>query len=181
MRAFLLLALTACDPTGSGTSIGNPNKTLLRLAPAGSEVQLSAASAVVVGLLVDGVELEVPADTDVLTGIELALPPGTASRIEVEFAGTLDLLGTEGQATVDLALAVPSVAVAVTRGELTLDQPHVFELAEPDWLDARNTGWQRGDPHVIRPGDPLHDPLAEAVETGSALWLDLDEDGQPDR
>lgn len=172
-----LMIMVACDPTGDGTSIGNPNKTLLRVAPAG-EVVLTSAELTVRELVVDGVSLQVPAETDVLEGVELDLPRDLES-ITLVLDGTFDLLGGDGEARIDLNLDVQRVSIVVGRQPLELDQPHVFELATPDWLSAEQVGWTRGQDHIVRPGDPFHEGLVTAVE-GSRFHLDADGDGVPD-
>ncbi|MCB9669973.1 MAG: hypothetical protein H6736_21280 [Alphaproteobacteria bacterium] len=179
----MILLLVACDPTGSGTSIGNPNRTLLRVAP-GGDVELTSAELDLIRVVLDGPEgqqiLEGPFATDVLEGVELDLPTGEWTSLTLTAGAPFALLGDAG-GSVDLTLDVPEVGVQVDRGPLLDGQPHVFELASPGWLDASVVGWDLGVDQVVTPDGPLHARLAEAITAGSALWPDADGDGEPDR
>lgn len=180
---MLTLLLLACDPSGQGTSVGNPNKTLLRVAP-GGEVTLDLAELPVERLELVGsdpqtVDVE---GVDVLEGVELDLPAGDWTSLRLVPAGPFRLQGLADQGgRVDLLLEVPVVGVSVTRGPLLADQPHVFELAFPDWLTGEVVGWDLSADQQIRATDPLHADLVESVVEGSALLPDVDGDGEPER
>jgi hypothetical protein len=178
---LLPLFLLACDPTGSGTSIGNPSKTLLRLAPAGDGITLDVAETTIDALLVDGVEIDTPTGEDLLRGVDLQLPSAALTSVEVRFDGLFTVLGVEEGATLDLGLDVRDVRVDSNRGPLVADEPHVFELGEPGWLDADRVGWTRGVDHVVRPGDAVHDPLVRTLRERASWLPDDDGDGNPDR
>lgn len=183
MRPLLLLLLAACADGGAGTSIGNPNMTLLRIAPSG--VELSSATLTVDEITLVGADGEAEGNRiggdDVLNGVELEMPKGVWTSVRLTMSGEFVILGTDGADTIDLQLSVPEVSVEVSRLPIELDEPHVFELAYPDWLTAAEAGWSAGEAHVVRPGDALHDPLATKVAQRSSLLPDADEDGQPER
>ena len=175
-----LLLLAACHGDAQGTSIGNPNKTIITVAPPGDQVRLTSATLPLSGIEVDGDPVDVPEGTDALQGIQVDLPNWLTS-VRLELDGTFDLTGTEGDAEVDLQLDLQEVEVLVLRVPFTPGEPHVFELAAPGWLDADQVGWVRGEDHRIDPESPEHDALVLAVRQGSSLLPDEDGDGVPDR
>lgn len=181
-----LLLASACHDERSGVSIGNPNKnTLLRVAPPGDGLELDAAEVQVVGIVLVGPEGETrtdpPSDRDVLAGVDLGLPAGAWTAVELELRDAFLVTGTDRGARLDLALEVPEVAVSATRLPFELGEPHVFELGFPGWLSAEQVGWMAGDEHVVRRSDPEHDRLVELVTERSALLVDADGNGEPDR
>lgn len=178
---ILWLVLLGCGGPREGTSIGNPNKTLMRIAPPGAGIDLDLAELELQSLDVDGFAVDLPRTDDLLAGVSLDLPAGSIQSLRVEFAGPLRILGSEQGATLDLELDLIELELEFTRLPIELDQPHVFELGMPDWLDAEQVGWVRGEAHTVRPGAPEHDILVEVLRQGSALLLDADGDGQPDR
>lgn len=167
---MILWLVVACDATGNGTSIGNPNKTLLRLAPGGDDVQLDLAELSLSRVSADGDRLDVPVETDVLGGIPLDIPAGTYTSLAIELDGPLTVEGS-----VDLTLDVVDVEVSVTRQGWTLDEPHVFELAMPGWLDDVEAGRR------VVVGEALHDTLVDRIREGASLLPDTDGDGVPER
>ena len=98
----------------------------------------------------------------------------------MELTSALTVLGRDDDHDVDLELDLADIAVSSSRLPYELGEPHVFELAFPGWLDAENVGWTRGEDHTVRPGDEVHDVLADAVERRSGLYVDADGDGEPD-
>lgn len=188
-RSILLLGVVAgacADPIEDpGTSVGNPNLTLVKVAPGGLGVEITKAnlpfSSVTVSNAAETVEVDLPTSNDVLAGAPLDLPTGDWTQLSLQLDGTLNLAGTESNATIDLELDVAAVTVRSERSPLETGEPHVFELAFPGWLEAQNTGWVSGEDHTIRQGDPIHDTLVDSIQQRSAYLPDADRDGEPDR
>lgn len=175
-----LLLVFACKALPNGTSIGNPNKTIIKVAPPGDEVQLQQATLKLQGVFASGTAIDPPESDDVLAGLEIELPRN-ATSVRLEIEGTFDLLGMDGENVVDLQLDVQQVQVVALDRLVAEPSPLVFELAYPGWLDASEVGWSRGEDHVVRPGGPNHLVLVDAVRLSSSLLQDADDDGEPDR
>lgn len=185
MIAVTFVAGAGCLEPDPGTSVGNPNLTLVKVAPPGPGLTLDLASLPIAAVQVsnsDGTrDAPVPSSTDVLKGAPLDLPAGDWTELSLVVDGRFVVQGVDGDGEVDLELELDEVAVRSLRSPLQFDEPHVFELAFPEWLTADNVGWTAGDDHVVRPGDPVHDVLADFVESRSAFLADPDGDGEPNR
>lgn len=179
MRRLIALVLVA-GCSSEGTSIGNPNKTIILVAPPGDQVELESATLPISAIQVDGEDVEVPEGNDALEGIPIDLPNWLLS-VRVELDGTFDLIGTEGASQVDLQLDVGQIQVNATRLPFQPGQPHVFELGSPGWLDADRVGWARGEDHLVTPDSPEHPTLVEAIQFDSQILADPDGDGVPER
>ena len=182
----LCLLLMACADGAEGTSIGNPNLTVLRIAPAGDGIAVSTAEVGIGAIRITDLAGETtvydaPEGRNLLSGVDFELPTGTWASLQLELNGDFMLSGDDAGDRIDLQLELNAVGVAASRSPLEINQPHVFELAYPDWLTATEVGWTPGQAHVVRPGDQLHDTLATVVAQRSSLLPDGDGDGEPDR
>lgn len=171
----------ACGGPRTGTSVGNPNLTLLKIAPGGPGVALQLASATVDQLVIDEQVEDGPGEVDLLVGAELEVPAGQIQSLEIRLQGRILLLGSDGADALDLELEVPAIGVSLSRQPLEPDVPHVFELASPGWLLPEAVGWVPGADHVVRPGDPEHQALVLSLIESSAVYPDADADGSPER
>lgn len=183
---MLLLLFAACqlDIGRDGTAVGNPTGMSVQTASATALTWKSAtgtAERVTVTDCAGGVrETNLDATVDLLGGV-VEVPAGTWCSVELRFTGPIELQAEAADtSSATLRLDVRRVRLTRTQGLVSDASPWVLELASPGWTSAADLGATGGAAVVIDAGDPRHDLLVEAIETGSALFEDRDDDGEVD-
>jgi uncharacterized protein (TIGR03382 family) len=181
---FCSLWMLGCNPEeeDSGTSVGNPTTTALRMAP-GAELETTAASTNVAAMFLhqceEGDPIELPMDREMDLMVEwVEMPPGSWCAVEIVLFSPLHVEGFGfAGGTYDLDLDVGFVFFEAPLGWDVDGGAHVFEFGAPGWLDAAELGVEDGVDVVVNPDTGPHDLLTDRVITESALFED-DGDGQ---
>ena len=184
MRLMLCICvwMMACraDQQLSGTSIGNPNRTMLSMAPtAGLPVEdVSVDEARVSMWSCDGEWVELAFSGESWLGTVVSVPEGTWCWMSLTWEPPLVVVAfdesAEREVFVELDLDRLDLQIAPADA---LEGDHVLELASPDWgLDILEE--DTDDPLFIDEEHPLYERLVVSVQQDSTLWRDEDGDGE---
>ncbi|MBW1878888.1 MAG: hypothetical protein JRI25_07225 [Deltaproteobacteria bacterium] len=188
MRTSALFSLCffwmlGCNPEAedSGTSVGNPTTTALRMAP-GEELETMGASTGVATMFLhacDGEPIELPMDREMDLMVEwVEMPAGSWCAVEVVLFSPLHVEGVGfAGGSYFLDLDVGFVFFEASAGWDVDGGAHVFEFGMPGWINATELGVEDGVDVVVNPDTGPHDLLTDRVITESALYED-DGDGQ---
>lgn len=180
MRCLLLIILAACsaETVHEGISVGNPSLTTITTARSAG-ITLTSGQVRLNGVGVrddDGnvFRTNVGETFDLLGNDSLEIPEGDWRRVTLHFGGDIRYQGiADDGRTVRLQLTVPEVRLVPEDVDLHAHGAgYVAELAFPSWLELAQP---LSD---VEPGSPLHDTLAQSVGDASALYFDIDEDGE---
>lgn len=185
--ALLALAFVgACDASGSGTSVGNPGKTTMRVAEADG-IEYGALFAEVETVVFDGCdegteqeEIVVEEDLDLLDDDNaIDTPVGTWCFVEVQLASTLFIEGNGDEGgELELELEIGELGL---EGEFTgADNSFVLEVGAPGWLTATEFGLGTGVEVELGPESAQHDDIVVRVDEQSAVYADANGDGDLD-
>lgn len=181
-----LLLVLACTDPDPGTVVGNPGNASARLAPTDDGVGIDVARAFVDGVELVGCdgtddEVEIDEQIDLLVGELAQLPGGSWCSVYLSVEGGV---WVEGRGPTDqpfeLDLPVDEVTLEPLGEALDIDgQALVVELAEPGWLGESQLDQLDDDDGVLvlAEDSSLAGDLVTRVELGSAIFEDLDADG----
>ncbi len=168
---ILLPLLLACTGSDQGTVVGNPGDAYARLAPADGDVTVTSAMLEVEELVLvacDGDQREVELGEDEVVDLLGAgflgqLPGGSWCELRLDEVEELSLAGTSSGGDWQLDADIEGLALQALDVDFVIDGgSFVLELAEPGWLADSPATFQ------------------STVTDRSALFLDLDEDGEVD-
>jgi hypothetical protein len=182
--AFLISGCVSGEGDRSGTLVGNPGETSLTIAPADG-VSYSRVDAPLSTLKSTGCDdskelTTVSATIDILSDETITLPSGQWCELRLEFSGPLEITGTAGTGTFTLQLDVGKLNLSTTTPFSTDTLVTILELGEPDWLDPVKLDLADGQDVSVAPGGPVHNQLVAALKAGTALYEDLNADGDLD-
>lgn len=172
-----------------GTVVGNPGDARARLASVDTSLELDEAELYVGSLTLlactsDAAEAEdATLDLDVevdLLGDELfaELPAGDWCAAVLDEESELYLVGSgpDGH-ELEAEFLMQDLRVSVTQSWIVDGGSYVLELGEPDWLTVERLGLDMDDVELLAE-EALAEELAEELATRSAMFEDLDLDGE---
>jgi hypothetical protein len=200
MRALLLMPLLACLPgqKDSGIIVGNPPGTVVARVAKSAEVELYPTEIYVLNVSLvscDGESTTREVDKIIpLSGSQsFEIPAGDWCALNVEIGDDFPLVGRASE--VDFEIDLPLREIGFEGGLALSDEQgafYIMELGQPDFLSADLGGLIPTDPEpkgdesaLVLDAESCEglEPclaLRDAIETGSAVFSDRDEDGDID-
>jgi hypothetical protein len=187
---MMLLFAMACTPAQpEGTAVGNPGKTKMMLAAptfqeGGTHFFASAQTEAVSWLLSEnGVGYsEHPVDTniDLLDSIYIDTPEGEFSHVELWLSYVELIVESHDGDTIFLWMEDVFLEVERESGFQLVDERYNFEMAKEGWIDAAIAENVLTTELLIDEDHGLYDEIESSLFRTSALYLDMDGDGNLD-
>ena len=187
---FLIVALAvlACTPNQKdpgGTAVGNPGEATMRMGD-NEDFIWNDASATLNELIVtdcagEAEVVDLDEEFSFLGEDSIPIPPGTHCEINLIFDGFLQVNGgpnPDTTFTMDLAIPDDTLTIISSSG-LKIDETiTVLEISSPNLLTIEDLDLTDGEETLYDENNALSVFYANTVAARSALWLDVDTDGE---
>ena len=184
LTTLLLFACTPGQKDPGGTAVGNPGEATMRLGE-NEDFTWNDASARLSELIVTDCEgseevVTLNEEFSFLGEDAIPLPPGNHCAFRLVFDGLMQVHGeTEPDTTFTMTLAIPNDEIAVyTTGGVNIDETiTILEMSSPNLLSEEDLNLIDGDETLFTETSELSEFYADTIASQSALWLDVDDDG----
>lgn len=174
-RLALVALLGGCFVDRTGTAVGNPtmDAQLARVAGGAADSAILPVARVEFTLCADGTVTTVtPGTLDLLARDAIAMPDGAVCNIDVIPSDRLEVTGkTDNGHTFRVRLETAGIRLTPVSAS---PGAYVLEFGTVDFVDVTGA---TGDV-LLESGVPGYDAVLLAVETGSGLYIDGDQDGR---
>ncbi|MEL6348655.1 MAG: hypothetical protein AAFV53_36460 [Myxococcota bacterium] len=184
MHLLFIALLTGCGPENrvEGIAVGNPGTFKPNTASAARITFGDSYSRFAQIELVDCEDNALVLAENISLGLlgdaSLSFPAGTWCALHLIPDGVL-FYAADGErgGFAEIYLAIEPFSLTNDAGFTVDGQPFILELATPDWLTEEDLGIDGGDDVQIKTEAPIHDVLADIIETESSLYEDTNGDG----
>ncbi len=174
-RLALFAVLGGCFVDHTGTAVGNPtmDAQLARVAGGNVDSAILPVARVEFTACSDGtVTTATPGTLDLLARDAIAMPDGAVCNIDVIPSDRLEVTGTTaGGHSFRVRMETAGIRLSPVSAS---PGAYVLEFGTPDFVDVSGAV----DDVLIERGVPGYDAVLLAVETGSGLYVDGDQNGR---